>query len=428
MLLQVLFFACFLLSGDALPIASSARATSTAAVDIEALKELKAAIDPATIAPSSCLASWDFSHDPCASISTSFFVCGFRCSNGAHPMRITEITLDNVGYAGSLSPYLGNLSSLQVLDVSGNAFHGSIPESLSNLRSLLKLELSQNSISGWIPQSLGRLDKLEYLSLASNAIEGLLPASLNRLHSLERLAVSNNRLSGPIPLMTAMSSLLYFDGSTNRFSGWAQSELPLSLMVISLRNNQLQGRLPGSLTKLEQLEVLDLSHNDLRGPVPASLFTLPSLQQLNLAYNQFVSVLATPGLAEWEQVADSSQLIEIDLSFNKFQGRLPVFFVQMKRLTALSLGHNQFSGLIPIEYALKAVRMLIGAEPLMRLYLESNFLAGELPSPFLSIVPGEVSGSFVGNCLQRCPAELFFCQGGQQRSPAECSKFFESAP
>ncbi|KAJ7297479.1 hypothetical protein O6H91_Y053700 [Diphasiastrum complanatum] len=388
--------------------------------DVVALRELKAAIDPASIHSTSCVGSWDFSSDPCDDLSSTVFVCGFQCAMADdQTMRITSITLDGFGYVGTLPASLGNFSSLQLLDMSGNAFHGSIPDSISRLTLLSKLDLSRNSLSGSIPPSIGQLSSLQQLCLSYNLLGGAIPTSINSLLSLERLYLFNNRLTGGIPAMHNLNQLLFFDASNNLLSGSLSAPLPPSLMQLSLRGNQLQGRLPEDLLLLQQLEVMDLSSNSFTDAVDGALFQLPSLQQLNLSNNKLTAISIPEDVD-----AGSSQLIAIDISYNYIHGSLPLFLVEMKKLSALSLRHNFLSGAIPIQYALKAVAsLLVGAQPLMRLYLDGNYLAGDLPAPFLRISPGTIAASFTDNCLLSCPISLPFCQGGSQKSQSECEHF-----
>ncbi|KAJ7259191.1 hypothetical protein O6H91_16G090100 [Diphasiastrum complanatum] len=391
--------------------------------DIEALRELKEAIDPSSIYSTSCLGSWDFSSDPCDALSSTVFVCGFQCTIAAdQTLRITSISLDGSGYTGPLSPYVGNVSSLQLLDISNNAFYGSIPDSISRLVLLSQLDLSRNSFTGSIPTSIGQLSSLQLLSVSNNLLEGAIPASINSLVSLERLYVFNNRLSGNIPAMDKLDQLRFFDASNNLLSGSVSASLPPSLMQLSLRGNRLQGSLPDDLISLQELEVMDLSSNSFCDAVYGALFQLPSLQQLNLSNNKLTAITIPEAVD-----GGSSQLVAVDISYNRIRGQLPLFLVEMKRLSALSLRHNFLSGAIPIEYGLKAVASLIGAQPLMRLYLDGNYLMGEIPAPFLTIIPGGIAASFVDNCLLSCPLTLPFCQGGSQKSHSQC-KDFNSVP
>ncbi|KAI8523595.1 hypothetical protein RHMOL_Rhmol13G0086300 [Rhododendron molle] len=48
-------------------------------------------------------------------------------------------------------PYLGNLRSLQILDLSNNSLDGQIPLYLANISSLLNMNLSYNNLEGKVP-------------------------------------------------------------------------------------------------------------------------------------------------------------------------------------------------------------------------------------------------------------------------------------
>lgn len=400
--------------------------------DVEVLKQLKNALDPSSVSPGSCVASWDFAAaaDPCDALFSDKFTCGFRCdvTDGSGASRLTELALDQAGYSGPLAAVSWDLPYLQTLDLSGNYFAGPIPASLSNLTQLSRLGLSRNSLSGPIPDSVSSLSSLGELYLDGNALEGSIPSSLGNLTNLTRLEVQSNKLSGELPAaLSSLGSLLYLDASDNAISGELPRALPPSLVQLTMRNNALEGQLaPETFQLASSLQVLDLSGNRIAGPVPSALFTHPSLQQLTLSSNGFDSIQSPASLFP------ESELIAVDLSDNRIMGLLPAFLAGMPRLSALALENNEFSGMIPTEYALRAAAQPAqGAARLERLMLGGNYLMGPIPGPLLGLGQGggggeeeEVRVSLAGNCLYRCPARFFFCQGGDQRSAAECKSFF----
>lgn len=385
----------------------------TVAGDLEALKALKDSVDANSIKAGSCLSSWNFSADPCDSAFSELFTCGLRCDGE----RVTEVTLDESGYNGTLSPDIGQLSSLQILDLSSNAFHGPIPFSIGNLTALVRLLLSHNSFSGNIPGSLAALSNLEQLSLDYNMLNGPIPATFSNLTSLVQLELNGNNLSGEFPLLNALGKLKFLDGSNNRFSGPVPAGLPPSLVELIFRNNGLSGELRLNLAELSMLQVVDLNHNELTGPLPSGFFDHPALQQLTLSYNRFTS-LQVPG-----SYGTDSQLIEVDLSSNRIRGPLPVFMATMPRLSSLSLQYNYFTGIIPLQYAKRVSASIAGKQPLVRLFLAGNFLFGEIPAPFLNLSSNEVNVTFGDNCLLDCPESFFFCQGGDQKAISTCRAF-----
>ncbi|KAK6245490.1 hypothetical protein SCA6_008580 [Theobroma cacao] len=413
-------FLVFMITISKLLFAANSR---TYPADIQVLKDLKHGVDHRSIAPGSCLSFWDFSLDPCDNIFTEHFTCGLRCDRIVSGYaRVTEITIDPVGYSGSLTSTSWNLPYLQTLDVSDNSFSGSIPDSLSNLTRLRRLGLSRNSLSGEIPVILGSLSHLEELYLDSNHLHGPIPSSFNNLTSLRRLEIQQNDISGEFPDLGSLKNLYFLDASDNNISGGVPATLPTSLVELSIRNNKLGGNIPDNIENMRFLQVLDLSHNILSGSILSVLFYHPSLEQLTLSYNNF-SYLEVPG-----DKGLNSKLIALDLSYNKLRGYLPAFMASMPKLAALSLEHNKFTGMIPAQYALKAAVPRTNTSSFERLLLGGNYLFGPIPGPLLGLKPGSAQVSLADNCLYRCPDAFFFCQGGDQKSLVDCKSFGPAIP
>ena len=83
------------------------------------------------------LASWNSSVGFC---SWQGVVCSHR-----RPTRVVALTLDGTGLVGRLSPAIGNLTFLRMLNLRSNSLHGDIPASLGRLRRLRCLYLDTNS-------------------------------------------------------------------------------------------------------------------------------------------------------------------------------------------------------------------------------------------------------------------------------------------
>ncbi|XP_022762356.1 probably inactive leucine-rich repeat receptor-like protein kinase At3g28040 [Durio zibethinus] len=359
----------------------------TSPQDISALKYLKASIKPSSIPSWSCLASWDFSTDPCAIPRRTHFTCGVTCSPDS--TRVTQITLDPVGYSGQLNPLVSGLTQLTTLDLSDNNFFGPIPSSISSLRSLQSLTLKSNSFSGSIPDSITTFKSLESLDLSHNSLSGPLPKTLNSLSSLRRLDLSYNKLTGFLP------------------------KLPYNLLELALRGNSLSGYISkSSFDGLTQLEVVELSENSFTGKLGAWFFLLPSLQQVDLANNSFTLV------AIWKPPGGNSDLVAVNLGFNKIEGNAPVNLADYPLLSSLSLSYNRLRGAIPLEYSKK--------KSLRRLFLDGNFFNGKPPSEFFA---GDmsVSGSLGDNCLQGCPASSQLCSPSQ-KPYAVCKQAYGGKP
>ncbi|KAH1226770.1 putative LRR receptor-like serine/threonine-protein kinase [Glycine max] len=98
--------------------------------------------------------------------------------------NVVRISLEFMGFTGSLTPRIGSLNSLTILSLQGNNITGDIPKEFGNLTSLVRLDLENNKLTGEIPYSLGNLKKLQFLTLSQNNLNGTIPESLASLPSL----------------------------------------------------------------------------------------------------------------------------------------------------------------------------------------------------------------------------------------------------
>ncbi|KVH93307.1 probable LRR receptor-like serine/threonine-protein kinase At4g36180 [Cynara cardunculus var. scolymus] len=350
---------------------SAAATTTTLASDVSALKAIKSAINPTTIPSYSCLASWNFTSDPCSNPHLTHFLCGLSCSGN----RVTQLTFDRAGYSGTLSSFVSKLTQLLTIDLSDNKFSGPIPTALFFLPNLQTLILRSNSFSGTIPPAISSLTSIQTLDVSHNSLTGSLPDTLSSL-TLTRLDLSFNKLTGPIP------------------------KLPKNLLELAIKSNLLSGYLSKtSFNELTQLEVVELSDNSLTGTIPGWFFLQPSIQQVNLANNGFTGI-------EILKPTDSN-LIAVDIGFNKIAGYLSANFSAYPMLSSLSLRYNKLHGPIPSEYSQKAT--------LRRLFLDGNYLSGLPPKEFFS-GKSSVSGSLGDNCLRSCPTSSQLCLKSQKPS------------
>ncbi|KAE9444830.1 hypothetical protein C3L33_23272, partial [Rhododendron williamsianum] len=76
-----------------------------------------------------------------------------------------------------------------------------------------------------------------------------MPWSVNGLKNLIRLGVQGNKLSGELPDLGQLGSLNLLDASDNAISGELPATLPASLFEFIMRNNQLEGNIPESVTR-----------------------------------------------------------------------------------------------------------------------------------------------------------------------------------
>jgi Leucine-rich repeat (LRR) protein len=108
-------------------------------------------------------------------------------------------TIVNCGCSvGKLPPAIGNMTSLEILDVLECQLSGPIPQEIGKLTSLERLDISMCQLSGPIPQEIGALKKLTSLALPFSGLSGRIPSSIGNLTQLTELGLDGNYLSGKV--------------------------------------------------------------------------------------------------------------------------------------------------------------------------------------------------------------------------------------
>ncbi|XP_052287564.1 probable LRR receptor-like serine/threonine-protein kinase At3g47570 isoform X2 [Citrus sinensis] len=305
--------------------------------------------------------------------NTSSSVCnwtGVTCDVCTH--RVTALNISRLNLTGTIPSELGNLSSLQTLDLSFNWFSGSIPASIFNMSSLLSIRFTNNTLFGELPPNFcNHLSNLESLFLKSNMFHGKIPSTLSNCKRLRNISLSLNDFSGTIPKeignVTKLIGL-YLQG--NQLQGEIPEELGNlgELVHLWLDNNFLTGTIPSSIFNLSSLSILDLSHNGLTGEIPHEIGNLHNLEWMAFSFNKLVGVVPTT-------IFNVSTLNSLYLQSNSLSGRLPSSAdVRLPNLEELLLWGNNFSGTIP--------SFIFNASKLSRLELEMNSFYGFIPNTF----------------------------------------------
>jgi receptor kinase-like protein len=369
------------------------------------------------------LASWISSSPFC---SWPGVVCGRR-----HPGRVVALRLGSSNLSGRLSPFLGNLSFLKVLDLHDNHLIGQIPPELGHLTRLQVLNLSTNSLQGGIPVALVGCTNLTILHLSDNQLQGQFPSEIGaNLKNLVLLNVEKNGFLGDIPPSLANLPLIeVLNLRVNRFSGEIPPALSnlTNLRDLALDYNKLSGTIPSSLGKLSSLYRLTLSFNNLTGLIPSSIWNMSSLMAFTIQQNSLSGSIPPNAF----DALPSLQLIGID--HNKFHGSIPASIANASDLWIVQLGANPFTGIIPPEIGrLRNLQALLLAETFLEdkepndwkfitalancsrlrlLYLSDSNFEGVIPASlsnlsttltYLDLSTNKISGSIprdIGNLL-----------------------------
>jgi len=361
------------------------------------------------------LSSWNESSQFC---QWSGVTCGRR------HQRVVELDLHSYQLVGSLSPHIGNLSFLRILNLANNSLSLYIPQELGPLFRLEELVLRNNTFDGGIPANISRCANLRILDFSRGNLTGKLPAELGLLSKLQVLTIELNNFVGEIPYSFGnLSAINAIYGSINNLEGSIPNVFGQlkRLKILSLGANILSGMIPRSIFNLSSLTLLSFPVNQLYGSLPHTLgLTLPNLQVFNIHTNQFDGLIPAT-------FSNASNLLSFQIGSNNFNGKVPPLssshdlqvlgvgnnnlgkgenndlnFVyplanNMTSLEALDTSDNNFGGVLPeivSNFSTKLMKMTFarnqirGSIPtqignlinLEALGLETNQLTGMIPS------------------------------------------------
>ena len=266
------------------------------------------------------------------------------------------------------------------------------------MKNLKQLDLTRNNFGGSLPDCLGNLSSLQLLDVSNNQFTGNIAfGALPNLISLKFLSLSNNLFDVPISMKPFMnhSRLKFFSSENNRLvtePAAFHNLIPKFQLVFfclsSSPTSEALNVIPDFLYYQLDLRALDLSHNNITGMFPSWLLKNNTrLEQLYLSDNSFVGTL---------QLQDHlySNIDELDISNNNMNGQIPKdICLIFPNLNILRMAKNGFTGCIPSclgnisslslldlsNNQLSTVK-LEQLATIMVLKLSNNNLSGQLPT------------------------------------------------
>nr|XP_034911595.1 receptor-like protein 9DC3 [Populus alba] len=249
---------------------------------------------------------------------------------------------------------------------------GQVPLEVSRLSKLISLDLSGNNHLSVEPVSFDKLvrnlTKLRDLDLSSVNMSLVAPNSLTNLSSsLSSLYLGGCGLQGKIPgnifLLPNLELLILRDneGLTGSFPS---SNVSNVLWLLDLSDTKISIYLENdSIRNLKSLEYILLSNCNIVGSKLALFGNLTRLFQLNLTNNNFNGQIPS-------SFGNLVKLHYLDLSSNNFMGQIPDSFANLTLLEGLDLSNNQLNGMIP--------SFLFALPSLLNLDLHNNQFIGNI--------------------------------------------------
>ena len=127
--------------------------------------------------------------------------------------------------------------------------------------------------------------------------------------------------------------------------------LPFTLPeILDLGTNNLHGRIPNQLGRLNHLKELYLDSNAITGTIPVGLGNLVSLEIMSLRFNRLSGTIPV-------SIGRCRQLKRLFLNNNLLDGPILPGLLKSKKLEFLTLGPNLLTGTIPSQIVnLKALQ------------------------------------------------------------------------
>ncbi|KAL9315452.1 hypothetical protein ACSQ67_016453 [Phaseolus vulgaris] len=280
-----------------------------------------------------------------------------------------DLNLEQLRLGGTLTLFIGNLSSFSRISFGLNNFIGSIPHEIGLLSSLTYLVLYGNYLSGSVPSSIYNKSSLYYFTFTQNHLHGNLPADVGITLPTFKLGTGKTDDVSFLDYLVNCTVLQVLRQGVNNFGGVlpkAIANFSSQMHTFSFNFNGIHGNIPVGIVNLANLALIALEGHRLTGSLPDALGRLKNLRELYLNVNKFLGRIPS-------SLGNLSVLIKLFLEENNFEGNIPSSLRNCQNLLVLNLYSNKLSGTQPAE--------VIGLSSLA-IYLDvsHNALSATLPA------------------------------------------------
>ncbi|KAI5093439.1 osteomodulin, partial [Silurus meridionalis] len=234
-----------------------------------------------------------------------------------------------------------NATSLQNINLSHNKLKKVGKDVFGKLQHLTQLHLEHNDLEE-VPPSLPQT--LQILHLGFNKISKIPSNTLQGLLNISVLDLGSNRLTdGGLKgkVLSGLKSLVQVNMCNNKLKTMP-SDLPASLLQLSLDNNSITSIPEGYFGKTPKIMSIRVSNNKMN-TIPYKTFNLSRLIELNLGYNQLTQPFFVPKNLEHLYLNHNNyKELNITLMCPLLDPDSP------NMLTYIRLDHNKLKG--PVDY------------------------------------------------------------------------------
>ena len=162
------------------------------------------------------------------------------------------------------SSYLGNLASLQVINLQGNRFINTLPEGIIFLPNLKGLYISINRLEGQFLKYIKKCRSLLIVGASSNHLSGVYPPRICQARQLFKLSLFNSSIFGDIRFL--------------------QMDC-ISLKRFLLQNNRITSQIPSHISKFSSLAYIEMNSNNISAEIPTQVSKLNNVIDLIICRN-----------------------------------------------------------------------------------------------------------------------------------------------
>ena len=263
---------------------------------------------------------------------------------------VQRILLFGLQLRGTLSPDLGLLSDLTVLNLNSNSLTGSLPSEIGLWLSMTNFNVSSNFLTGSLPSQIGSWTNITYFDVSRNGyldadtgITGSLPTEIGLWTKLSKFYVEYNEFTGSLPSEIGLwTNLTHFDVYFNGLNGTLPSEIGswASLRYFSIGNNYLSGSLPSEIGLWTNMQVVSIYNNRLNGSWPSEMGLWKNVSFFTSASNLFTGTLPSE-IGLW------TSLTLFAVLRNSHTGAIPETIANWTLIEFASFHENNFTGSVP---------------------------------------------------------------------------------